>query len=156
MSFCVYTDETDLDTDALNSALDKSVKADCPIAVEVVFVSAEEIQRLNTTTRGIDKVTDVLSYPTLDGIRGKRLRKKCYANELDENGNLIIGSVAVCMERAKEQAQEYGHSLKRELYYLIVHGVMHCLGYDHITDKDKAQMRKKEEQALARMGITRE
>ena len=156
MKFFVYADEADLDKTALNTALEKSVKADCPIAVEVVFVSAEEIRRLNATTRGFDKVTDVLSYPALEGIRGKRLRKKRYVSDLDENGNLLIGSVAVCMERAEEQAREYGHSLKRELYYLIVHGVMHCLGYDHIEDKDKAKMRKQEEKVLARMGITRE
>ena len=156
MRFCVYTDEELLDKTALETALSKSVKSNCPLAVEVVFISAEEIRALNASTRGIDKVTDVLSYPAMDGIRGKRLRKKDHAAEIDENGNLLIGSVAVCVKRAKEQAEEYGHSLNRELHYLIVHGVMHCLGYDHIIEQDKAQMRKKEEKALARMGITRE
>ena len=155
MSFCVYTDETDLDTDALNTALDKSVKADCPIAVEVVFVSAEEIQRLNTTTRGIDKVTDVLSYPSLDGIKGQALQGEDYPFDIDEEGNLLIGSIAICCQRAKEQAEEYGHSYERELHYLIVHGIMHCLGYDHIEDEDRAEMREKEEYILGKLGITR-
>ena len=156
MRFCVYTDEELLDKTALETALSKSVKANCPLAVEVVFISADEIRALNESTRGMDKVTDVLSYPAMDGIRGKRLKRKDHLAEIDENGNLLIGSVAVCVERAKEQAEEYGHSLNRELHYLIVHGVMHCLGYDHMTEQDKAQMRKKEEKALLKMGITRE
>ena len=155
MRFCVYTDEELLDKTALETALSKSVKANCPLAVEVVFISADEIRALNESTRGMDKVTDVLSYPAMDGIRGKRLKRKDHLAEIDENGNLLIGSVAVCVERAKEQAEEYGHSLNRELHYLIVHGVMHCLGYDHMTEQDKAQMRKKEEKALLKMGITR-
>ena len=155
MRFCVYTDEELLDKTALETALSKTVKANCPLAVEVVFISADEIRALNESTRGMDKVTDVLSYPAMDGIRGKRLKRKDHLAEIDENGNLLIGSVAVCVERAKEQAEEYGHSLNRELHYLIVHGVMHCLGYDHMTEQDKAQMRKKEEKALSKMGITR-
>ena len=155
MSFCVYTDETDLDTDALNLALSKSVKGDCPIAVEVVFVSAEEIQRLNATTRGIDKVTDVLSYPALDGVKGAKLRKKDFPYDVDEDGNLLVGAIAVCLDKAKEQAEEYGHSYERELHYLLVHGVMHCLGYDHITDEEKTEMREQEERVLTALNITR-
>ena len=56
----------------------------------------------------------------------------------------------------KEQAEEYGHSFERELYYLLVHGIMHCLGYDHMTDEERAEMREKEEQVLKKLGITRE
>ena len=62
----------------------------------------------------------------------------------------------VCCERAKEQAEEYGHSYERELHYLLTHGVMHCLGYDHETDGERAEMREKEEQILKKMGIVRE
>ena len=75
---------------------------------------------------------------------------------MDEEGNLLIGSVAVCTNRAKEQAEEYGHSYERELHYLLVHGIMHCLGYDHMTDSEKAEMREKEEYILSKLGITRE
>ena len=67
-----------------------------------------------------------------------------------------MGSIAVCLERAKEQAEEYGHSFGRELYYLLVHGVLHCLGYDHMNDEDKAEMREKEELILTKLGKTRE
>ncbi|MFR1982438.1 MAG: rRNA maturation RNase YbeY [Christensenellaceae bacterium] len=71
-------------------------------------------------------------------------------------GNLFIGSVAVCVKRAKEQAEEYGHSYHRELHYLLVHGILHCLGYDHETETEKSEMREKEECILGKMGITRD
>lgn len=141
---------------ALEKALDGFVTSDAKLAFEVVFVEAEEIRALNGQTRGMDKVTDVLSYPALDGIKGKALSKKDYPYCADEDGNLLIGSIVVCTQRAKEQAEEYGHSYKRELHYLIVHGVMHCLGYDHTTDEERAEMREKEELILKKLGITRE
>ena len=131
------------------------VEADVPLAVEVVFVGEEEIRELNATTRGIDKVTDVLSYPALDDIKGKALSGAEYPYSLDEKGRLLIGSIAVCTAVAERQAEEYGHGYERELFYLITHGVMHCLGYDHMTDEDKAEMREKEESALSKIGVTR-
>lgn len=141
---------------ALENALGESVVSDVPLALEVVFVSEEEIRSLNAQTREIDKVTDVLSYPTLDGIKGEEIKGAEHPFEMDEEGRLVIGSVAVCIQRAKEQAEEYGHSFERELNYLIVHGAMHCLGYDHMTDDDKAEMREREEFVLTKMGIKRE
>ena len=140
---------------ALEKAMRGFVKTNVPLAIEVSFVDGEEIRQLNKDTRGIDKVTDVLSYPALDGIRGKALKKKDYAFDIDEDGNLLLGCIVICCDRAKEQAEEYGHSYHRELHYLIVHGIMHCLGYDHELDEDKAQMREKEEYILTKMGITR-
>ena len=140
---------------ALERALSGFVWSDAPLAFEIEFVSESEIRELNAETRGIDKVTDVLSYPALDGIKGKKLCKKEYPYSLDEEGNLLVGSIAVCVKRAKEQAEEYGHSYERELHYLIVHGVMHCLGYDHEAEEDKQEMREKEELILSRLGITR-
>ena len=139
----------------LETALGRCVEADVPLAVELVFVDADEIRRLNRETRDTDKVTDVLSYPTLDGIKGKKIEGKNYPFDIDEEGNLLVGSIAICEERAKEQAQEYGHSYERELHYLLVHGIMHCLGYDHLTDEEKTEMRAREEQILTLLGITR-
>jgi len=144
------------DKSLLQEAFDGVVEADAPLAVEVVFVGEEEIRSLNLSTRGIDKVTDVLSYPTMDGIKGVALKKKEHLLDLDEKGRILIGSIAVCTEVAKRQAEEYGHPYERELFYLITHGVMHCLGYDHMTDSDKAEMREKEERALRKIGVTRE
>lgn len=139
----------------LEWAFSDVVEADCPLCFEFVFVDEDEIRRLNRETRGIDKVTDVLSYPSLDGIKGKALLAKDYPLELDEDGALFIGSVAVCHARAKEQAEEYGHSLNRELHYLLTHGVLHCLGYDHMSDEDKSEMREREEYVLKKLGIER-
>jgi len=158
-NFKVYCEEGEFPQDrvqAFEKAMDGFVQSDVRLAVEFTFVDGEEIRRLNRETRNVDKVTDVLSYPTLDGIKGKPLKKKDHLFDVDEEGNLFVGSVVVCCDRAREQAEEYGHSYERELHYLLTHGVMHCLGYDHETDEEKAEMREQEERILSKMGITRE
>lgn len=159
MSFHIYQETQELDEKhliGLEKAIGEFVQTDTPLAIEFVKVSAEEIQTLNRETRQIDKVTDVLSYPTLEGIKGKKIQGKNYPYDIDENGYLLIGSVAICEEKARAQAEEFGHSYERELHYLLVHGIMHCLGYDHETDEEKAEMRTQEERVLAKLGITRE
>ncbi len=158
MSFSIDFEEGELSLaqgQALENALDGFVKGNVPLAVELLFVDEAEIRRLNRETRGVDKVTDVLSYPTMEGILGAPLYAEEHPFEMDEEGRLLLGSIVVCCKRAREQAEEYGHSYERELNYLIVHGVMHCLGYDHITDEQRAQMREKEEYILGKLGITR-
>lgn len=141
---------------ALERAMDGFVRSDVPLAVELVFTDEAEIRRLNRELRETDRVTDVLSFPALDEIKGKALERKAFPCDIDEEGNLFIGSVAVCVKRAKEQAEEYGHSYHRELHYLLVHGILHCLGYDHETETEKSEMREKEECILGKMGITRD
>ncbi len=156
MSFHIYCEEEfALQAQAIEGAFSDFIEGDVPLAIELIFVNGEEIHRLNRETRGVDKVTDVLSYPSLDGVKGKPLKRAEHPFEIDEEGNLLIGSIVVCCDRAKEQAEEYGHSYERELHYLIVHGIMHCLGYDHITDEERAEMRQKEEYILGKLGITR-
>ena len=140
---------------ALEQAMENFVASDITLAVEFVFVNEGEIQRLNRELRSTDKVTDVLSFPTLDGIKGQAIYADDFPFEIDEEGNLLIGSIAVCIKRAKEQAEEYGHSYERELHYLLVHGIMHCLGYDHMTGEEKTEMREKEEEILQKLGIIR-
>ncbi len=157
MSFLIDCEEG-MDEQALRAVertMEEFVVADLPVAVELVFVDEAEIRRLNGQTRGVDRVTDVLSYPTMDGIKGKPLKGKEHPLEIVD-GALLIGSIVVCKQRAKEQAEEYGHSYERELHYLLVHGIMHCLGYDHERDEDKREMREKEEAVLGKLGITRE
>lgn len=141
---------------ALENAMQGFVQTDVPLCVEFIFVDGEEIRRLNREMRDTDKVTDVLSFPALDGIKGQAVSAKDHPFEIDEEGNLMLGSIVVCCERAKEQAEEYGHSYNRELHYLLVHGIMHCLGYDHMTDEEKAEMREKEEFILNKLQITRD
>ena len=155
MSWLLDCDEALFPKTALENALKGFVETDATLAIEILFVDEEEIQRLNRELREIDKVTDVLSFPALDLERGQAIKKKEYPFDIDEEGRLLLGSIAICVKRAKEQAEEYGHSYERELHYLIVHGIMHCLGYDHMEENDKAQMREQEEKILNKLGITR-
>lgn len=159
MRFCIYNDSEEISKESIQKieqAMESFIESDVPLAVEFIFVDEGEIQRLNRTLRQTDKVTDVLSFPTLDGIKGKKLLQKDYPFDIDETGNLMIGSIAVCIKRAKQQAEEYGHSFERELHYLLIHGILHCLGFDHIQESDKTEMRAQEEKILNVLGITRE
>lgn len=151
--FKIYCD--DLDFSSLAQAFGGEVKSDCTLSLEIIFTEEEEMRGLNARTRGVDSVTDVLSFPALDGISGKELKKGDYPADVDEEGNLFIGSIAICKKRAEEQAEEYGHGIKRELFYLAAHGVCHLLGYDHMTDGDKAAMREVEERVLTKINILR-
>ena len=125
------------------------------LSAELLLVSEEEIRRLNAQGRGVDAVTDVLSFPSMEGIKGAPILADEHGEEIDENGNVFLGSVVICEQRAREQAEEYGHPYARELNYLTVHGVLHCLGYDHETEEEKREMREKEEAIMQRMGLSR-
>lgn len=144
------------DFSALSGAFNSEAEADCPVSLEVVFADGEEIKRLNAQFRNIDRETDVLSFPTLDGIRGKALSGKDYPYDVDADGTLFLGSVVICKDVARRQAEEYGHSYERELNYLAAHGVCHLLGYDHIEEADRAQMRAVEERVLNKINLARE
>lgn len=127
------------------------------IQLSVSFLSAAEIQTLNLETRGVDAVTDVLSFPTLSGIRGKTVQEREFPLDIDpDTGAVDLGCIAICAERAAEQSREYGHSLKREIHYLALHGFLHLLGYDHMTEEEREEMRKIEESVLSDLSITRE
>jgi probable rRNA maturation factor len=156
MSFVIDCGEEEFATaGAVEKALEGCVETDATLVIELSFVDGEEIRRLNRELRSTDRVTDVLSFPALDILAGQAVKAAEHPFETDEEGRLLLGSVAICVERAKEQAEEYGHSFERELHYLLVHGVMHCLGYDHEMDEERAEMREKEESVMQKMGITR-
>ena len=138
----------------LANATYKTLKQKDAIYCELTFVSKAKIKQLNTNFRGVNKVTDVLSFPTLDGVRYKVLKGKDYPLDLGDNG-LFIGSIAICTARAKEQAKEYGHSTQREFTYLTLHGLLHLFGYDHMTEEDKAEMRKLEDKILKKIEVFR-
>lgn len=142
----------------LSAALSHAAEADLPLVLELLFVSEEEIRRLNERTRGVDKVTDVLSFPAMELCAGEKIVSDEHGEciESAEEDTLFLGSVAVCMKRAEEQAAEYGHSLAREIGYLAVHGALHCLGYDHEKEEDKRVMREKEEEIMRLLSLKRE
>ncbi|WP_407386073.1 rRNA maturation RNase YbeY [Ruminococcus sp.] len=114
--------------------------------VSVTFVDNEEIRSMNRKFRDIDAATDVLSFPL--GENG----------EYDLNpatGAKLLGDVVISLERARDQAEEFGHSLEREVCYLSVHSMLHLLGYDHMEPQEKAEMRMKEETVMTRIGLER-
>ncbi len=125
------------------------------LSAELLLVSEEEIRQLNARERGVDSVTDVLSFPSMDGIKGQSILAEEHGEELDEDGNVFLGSIVICEKRAREQAREYGHSFERELWYLAVHGILHCLGYDHMTEEEKREMREKEESVMQKLDLRR-
>ena len=124
-------------------------------SVEVNVVSEEYIKSVNAEFRNVDKVTDVLSFPSLDGIKYKNVLAKDYPLDKDGRGRVFIGSIIICIEKAKSQAVEYNHSLERELCYLFCHGLLHLFGYDHIEEKDDIEMRSLASKALENIQIVR-
>ena len=127
------------------------------VNVNLTFISKDEIRELNNSTRGIDKVTDVLTYPYVDLLVGKKLRLADYRANIDmETGLLTIGDIYICLDRAQEQAKEYNHSMRREVCFLLCHGLLHIAGYDHMTKEDDEKMTNIQEEIMAELGITRE
>jgi rRNA maturation RNase YbeY len=116
--------------------------------VELVFQDGESMHNLNKTTRGVDSVTDVLSYPSMEGIKEKILRPEECKTEL-EGKYIFMGSIVLCDDKIRAQAEEYGHSEEREREYLIIHGLLHLFGYDHMTDFDKKEMRDLEKKIVS-------
>lgn len=126
------------------------------VNVNLTFISKEEIRQLNKETRNIDKVTDVLTYPYVDLVVGKKLKLTDYKSDVDmQTGLLTIGDIYICLDIAKEQAKEYGHSLKREVCFLLCHGLLHIAGYDHIEKKDEEKMTSLQEEIMNELNITR-
>lgn len=108
--------------------------------VSITFVDINEIHQLNKEYRNVDRPTDVLSFPIdedfiIDGV------------------DTMLGDIVISMDIAKEQAKEYGHSLDREIMYLTCHSMLHLLGYDHMNDEDKTQMRAREKEVMSKLGV---
>ena len=114
------------------------------ISLSVSFVDGEEIQTLNREYRGVDSVTDVLSFPQYDP-----------EEDMEDWDEISLGDVVLCTDRARQQAEEFGHSYERELIYLFVHSCFHLLGYDHEEEADKKEMRAKEETVMDALDIKR-
>lgn len=109
----------------------------------IIFVDESEIQNINKEYRGIDKITDVISFALEDN------------ESLVKSDIRVLGDIYICIPRALEQAKNYGHSIKRELSFLTVHGLLHLLGYDHMVKEDEEKMFALQELILNEEGITR-
>ncbi len=125
-------------------------------SVTVTLVDEESIREYNKENRNIDSVTDVLSFPLQDFYEGEADFDAVSDAEFDEDGSLMLGDVVICLNVAKKQAEEYGHSLERETVYLFVHSILHLLGFDHMEDEEKARMRAAEEKIMTKIGLTRD
>ena len=122
--------------------------------INVILTNPKKIREVNQKYRNIDKETDVLSFPMFEKeeIDSIKEESKMHNIEIQE----VLGDIIVSIPRVNEQALEYGHSLERELAYMIVHGFYHIMGYDHMNDEEKNIMRLKEEKVLNQLNITRE
>ena len=137
----------------------KEEEVDIPIEVSLVFVDNEEIREINNDTRNIDRETDVLSFPMLD-YEDKKVFKDMYKNynfdvTYKDGEEVVLGDIVLSLEKALEQSKEYNHSFQREASYLVVHSILHLLGYDHMVEEDKVVMRRREEEILEKLNITR-
>ena len=121
------------------------------IYISITLTTPKQIRELNKEYRNIDKETDVLSFPMFEKNEIDAIVEKREEMPVAE----VLGDVVISLERVAEQAIEYGHSFERELSYMLVHGFYHLMGYDHIEEKDKIQMRPKEEKILQELRITR-
>ncbi|ADQ46283.1 protein of unknown function UPF0054 [Caldicellulosiruptor kronotskyensis 2002] len=118
--------------------------------ISVFIVDNSFIKELNRNYRNVNKETDVLSFPIFEFKNGKLLEDIVIMED-----EIPLGDIVISIEKAAQQAKEFGHSLEREIAYLTVHSVLHLLGFDHIEEDDRKVMREYEEQILQSMGLTR-
>ena len=133
----------------------------CPyeVCITLLLTDNEGIRKYNSSYRQIDKETDVLSFPNLD-FEAEGDFSEVEKQEADyfdpDTGELMLGEIVISIEKAKAQAEEYGHSLLREMAFLIIHSMFHLCGYDHMEDEESRRMEIKQEEALGKLGIIRE
>lgn len=133
---------------------------DCPYETEISILLTDDnvIREINRQFRGIDKPTDVLSFPAVDyKLAGdfSDLEEDTGEYFNQETGELILGDIAISVDRALVQAEEYGHSITREIAFLTAHSMFHLMGYDHISDEERVALEEKQEEVLARLEIFR-
>ena len=130
----------------------KAEGVDAKCMISIMFTDDEGIHTINLAQRGIDRPTDVLSFPMNELEAGAFSAENC---EYDyRSGRILLGDMVISLQRCAAQAEEYGHSFARELSYLCVHSVLHLLGYDHLDEAEqKAQMRGREDAVMNIIGL---
>ncbi len=119
---------------------------ECEVSLSIV--SNDEIQEINKQFREIDAPTDVLRFPLLTFEEGEQA-------DVNENNEIMLGDIIISIDKAKAQAEEYGHGLRRELAFLTAHSMLHLMGYDHMEEEEQKEMFKKQDDILNNLGITR-
>ena len=146
--------------DYIHRVIEKAMDYEaCPYEAEinVLITDNEQIQQINAENRGIDAPTDVLSFPMIE-----------YETPADfdaledmwevfhpETGELLLGDIVLSVDKIKAQAEEYGHSVERELSFLVAHSMLHLFGYDHMEEDERAVMEQKQREILEQLSITR-
>ncbi|HHT96618.1 MAG TPA: rRNA maturation RNase YbeY [Clostridiales bacterium] len=143
--------------DVINMSLE-FVNCEYQTEINVILTSNDEIQIINKEYRGLDKATDVLSFPMIEFIMVGDL-SNIEEEQLDcfnpETGNLILGDIVISNDKVYEQSKEYGHSVERELAFLVAHSMFHLFGYDHIDKKSSKIMERHQEKVLKKLKIVR-
>lgn len=139
----------DLDLDLIRERAEKTIEEVLRVEsfnenaeVSLSIVDMETIHRLNKEYRDVDRPTDVLSFP---------MDEEGY--DMEGNPIFLLGDIVICLDVAENQAKDFGHSLERELMYLICHSTLHLLGYDHIEEDDKLEMRAREKEVMKNLGV---
>lgn len=157
-----YTKTIDISyEDIIKSVIDEAIDfVNCPYECEVnvTITDNETIKEINSEQRGIDKATDVLSFPLVEYNNPGDLShlEDSYEEFNPDSGELMLGDIVISYDKVLEQAQEYNHSTKRELAFLTAHSMLHLFGYDHMEEDERALMEEKQENILRNLGITRE
>ena len=148
-------------TNALNDMVCRCIETvisrqniECDLSVDVLFVDNAEMAQINQETRGIYCVTDVLSFPMIELDKAGVFSAGSADIDLDSQ-TILLGDIVLSLEKALEQAVDFHHSFEREVSYLIVHSVLHLLGFDHDNNRNKKIMRKKEEEILELLNMMR-
>ena len=137
----------------INTVLNKCFEVEIKnpnLYISIILTNPQNIREYNKNYRQIDKETDVLSFPMFEKDELEKV-----INDEKTPIRDVLGDIIISIDRVKEQSIEYGHSFERELAYMLVHGFYHLMGYDHIEEADKLEMRKKEEEMLNLLNITR-
>lgn len=140
-----FVNETDLDVKEYKKLIRSIFKYEkSKMFFNIIFVTNDRIQQINNDYRGINKVTDVITFALMEN-----------PNEIFMEAELELGDVFICIDRAISQAKDYGHSIEREMGFLAVHGYLHLIGYDHMTESDEKVMFAKQEEMLLRANLKR-
>ena len=151
--------------DVIMSVIDESVGyVNCPfeVSVEVTITDNEQIKRINMEQRDKDMATDVLSFRMIEYENPADFEflegddDYTYTYFEPDTGELILGDIVISYEKVYSQAEEYGHSVKRELAFLVAHSMLHLFGYDHMEDDERMVMEQKQKEILDNLGITRD
>lgn len=159
-----YEAEKKLDLDyesIIHKVIEQAVDyVDCPYEAEVnvILTENQQIHEINLETRGIDRPTDVLSFPMVEyEVPGdfSVVDEDCIEFFNPETGELVLGDIIISVDKVMEQAKLYGHSEERELGFLVAHSMLHLSGYDHMEEEERIEMEQKQEEILQKVGILR-